>query len=127
VKHPTVYLIAQPSLDREGRAPDTSPLAEHGEVVVLIRAGEYPSNNPQKAVKLLWERLQEYNPETDFLAWAGGDTLAAVLVGMVLMDMGHRGLNWLRYDRPKDPKAPHKRTHIGARYVPIPIAWEDAS
>jgi hypothetical protein len=121
----TVYLIAQPSLDREGRAPDLSSLRAHGELRVVVRSGEYPSSNPQRAMRLVRERMADFNPSTDFVVWAGGDTLAALLVGVVLAEKGCYDVMWLRYDRPRDPNNSHRRTHTGARYVPLVVPLQE--
>lgn len=119
----TVYLIAQPTVARNGSTPDLRPLAEHGEIRVLIAAGEYPTFHPERCRRLIEDRLKHFNPETDFLAWAGGDTLAAVMAGMVLADMADENdwptFRWLRYERGKDAEG--RRTEVGAHYAPIEV------
>lgn len=121
----TVHLIAQPSVSRDRKPPSLDPLYEHGPVEVLIQAGEYPTFNPERCLKLVEDRLRNFDPDRDCLAWAGGDALAAVMAGVVLSDMaaekGWESFTWLRYERPVDGSG--KRTHIGAKYTPIKVPF----
>lgn len=119
----TVYLIAQPSVNRQGELPKLEPLREYGEVRVLCQTGEWPSFNPRRCLNFMRSRLAHFDPARDYLVWAGGDTLAAFLAGIVVGELGARGvehIQWLRYDRPKD-QGTGQRTDVGARYVPITI------
>lgn len=94
-----VYLIAEPTVKRDATRPDLSSLAHYGEVQVCLPSGMYPSVTPDKAFDLLHHRLTAFNPTTDYLAWAGGDTLAAVMTGVVLADLGLDHVRWLRWQR----------------------------
>lgn len=118
----TVYLIAQPTIARNGELPDLTPLAKHGAVKVLVQAGEAPGNNPQMVLDLIEKRLADFDPATDFIAWAGGDTLAAVLTGVILERMELADIPWLRFDRDIDPDT-HRRLKRGS-YTPIRIALD---
>lgn len=100
--------------------PKLELLAEHGEVQVLVRAGDSPTFTPKQTLKHLCERLRAFNPEQDFLVWAGGDTLAAVLVGVALERLGHTNVRWLRYERGRDP-VHGTRTDEGAKYRPVDV------
>lgn len=98
-----VYLIAQPSVSKNRSFPDLSPLAEFGEIKIIIEAGEYPASSPDKALADISQRLANFDAEEDYIAWAGGDTLAALLTGSVLYSMGHRRIRWMRFDRKRLP------------------------
>ncbi len=119
----TVYLIAQPSVSRTGELPKLEPLAKFGQIKVLINPGEDPRFGPPRAIELITKRLKDFNPEEDYLAWAGGDTLAAVLTGVVLADLSlereFSHFNWLRFERGSN--AAGERTVEGGRYVPIVV------
>lgn len=119
---PRVFLIAQPTVARGGRLPDLRPLAEHGAIHVLVPAGDRPTFRPRQTFELISRRLrdQEYDPKVDMLAWAGGDTLAAVLTGIALADLGVEELLWLRYERGRDPRT-GERVEEGSRYTPIQV------
>lgn len=58
---------------------------------------------------MLHERLRHLVPERDFIVWAGGDTLGAVLCGVVLSDLGFERVQWLRFDREASGKTPGQR------------------
>jgi hypothetical protein len=121
----TVYLIAQPTVSNDGRLPKLEPLAKYGTVRVLVNPGEDPRYKPQRALDLIVKRLADFNPADDYLVWAGGDTLAAVLTGIVLADLScnddkpFTSFRWLRWERGKDKWG--KRTDEGGHYVPIRV------
>jgi hypothetical protein len=114
-----VFLIAQPSVSKDGKFPRLELLAEHGEVHVLVAQGDQPSFKPNRTLNDILRQLAElYKPEEDYLVWAGGDTLAAVLLGVALERHGYRNIRWLRIDRPYDP-VQRKRVEEGAKYVAV--------
>ena len=82
-----VFLIAQPTIAKNGHLPDLTPLADYGEVTLVVEVGERP------------DRLKDFDAETDYLVWAGGDTLSAVMAGAILTQLGHRFFRWLRFER----------------------------
>lgn len=94
-----VYLIAEPSVKRDATRPDLSPLAKFGELKVCLPSGHYPVLHPKKTLDILFAKLDAFRPESDYLAWAGGDTLAALLTGVVLAEFGVTRIKWLRYQR----------------------------
>jgi hypothetical protein len=104
---------------------DLSPLYEHGDLKVVLPVGDSPTNHPDQSYCLMEERLATFDPEKDYLVWAAGDVLAAVMVGMILVNMEEPiwKFNWLRYERARLPDG--TRTHEGARYVPVLIDLED--
>jgi hypothetical protein len=121
--HGTVYLIAQPTISRHGRQllQNPAPLTRYGDLKVLVLSGEFPSFNPERVLSLIRERLAKFDPTTDYLVWAGGDTLAAVLAGVALTQLGHTRVQWLRFDRGRDPADPDTRTDHDGRYIPVDI------
>lgn len=119
---PRVFLIAQPSLDRRGRTFNLQPLATFGSVIVLIPNGDAPSNDPRATLGVIAEKLRDnqYEPETDYLVWAGGDTLGAVMVGALVERYGAAKFNWLRFDKKRDPTTGEWDKRTG-RYVSITV------
>lgn len=118
---PVVYLIAQPSIARGGSFPKLEPLAVYGEIRVLVQSGEFPTFNPAPCYEKIRERLRDFDPKVDFLAWAGGDTLSAVLAGLVLAEMGIDDFRWLRYERGRDKEDSRKRVDEGSQYWPVDV------
>lgn len=121
---PTVYLIAQPTVRRQGGAPDLTPLAKFGEVRVLVLSGEYPTYNASQVLEKMDKRLDSFDPHQDFLVWAGGDTLAAFMVGALLAnrfaeDRTITHFTWLRFER--DRRADGSRDNERGEYVPIRV------
>lgn len=68
-------------------------------------------------------RLAHFDPEIDYIAWAGGDALSAMMVGMALVGMEIWCYRWLRYERVR--LANGQRTDEGAYYVPVTIDLSD--
>lgn len=101
-----VFLIAQPSVSREGRVPDISDLYRFGEVRVLLDAREFDNvgtSNSERALEKLLARLDDYRPDDDYIVWVGGDTAIALMVGAALYQLGVNSVRWLRYERPRGP------------------------
>lgn len=117
---PRVFLIAQPTVTREGKMPNLEPLAEHGEIRTLLQAGlDNPWSEPARCMKIINARLLDFNPEEDSIAWAGGDSLALLMVGAVLERYGYNKVRWLRYERTPMPGGGW--SHEGAKYIPTVI------
>jgi hypothetical protein len=70
-----VYLISQPSVARtkDNQPKNMEPLYEHGEVVVLVQAGEHPTFQQKRVMRLIRQRLEHFDPTCDTVAWVGGD------------------------------------------------------
>lgn len=127
VRRPTVYLIAQPTVSRRKKPLNLAPLYDHGDVQVVLPMSDSPTFEPLKCFEVMEDRLSKFDPEIDFLVWAGGDTLSAVMAGMILINMEEPvwRFNWLRYERFRNPDG--SRTDEGAKYVPVVIDLADPS
>lgn len=122
-RKPVVYLIAQPSVSRSKKPIDLGPLYEHGDVQVVLPQGDSPCFTPDKSFAVMEQRLDAFDPDIDFLVWAGGDTLSAVFAGMLLAERDIWSFAWLRYERARTPDG--QRTDDGAKYVPIEVDLRD--
>lgn len=123
-----VYLIAQPSISRKKKPINITPLYEHGEVRLVLPQGDSPTFSPKKCCELMHDRLfpeegQQYDPDIDYLVWAGGDTLAALFAGMLLAELEIWRFKWLRYERARLSNG--DRVDEGAAYVPVTIDLTD--
>lgn len=110
----TVYVICEPSDRRDGTpAYDVSPAAVYGPIKYIIPRGHpSPSRDTSTALATIDEVLMDFDAGSDYILWAGGDPLAAVLVGHVLMD-NVNSYSYLRWE--KNP------TSIGGNYVPVTV------
>lgn len=118
-RRPVVYLIAQPTVSRNKKPLDLSKLYEHGEVQVLCPTGDSPSFTPVRCMDAMESRFAPYDPEVDFLVWAGGDTLAAVMAGMLLAEREVYEFRWLRWERDRE-EGSGRRLETG-KYIPVTI------
>jgi hypothetical protein len=119
-----VYLIEQPKISKRKAPPNLGPLAEHGDTQLVLPAGNFPTFSSRKCFELIERSLfpdvgHVYDPEFDYLVWAGGDTLSAIMVGMLLAEREIFCFKWLRYERKKLEDG--SRTDEGATYVPCVI------
>lgn len=115
-----VYLIAQPSVRRDGYLPDTSALTKHGDVIVLVGAEQTPTKNPDRALELIEHRLENFDHRYDKIAWAGGDTLAAIMTGIIMSELEVPWFWYLKYERNYNPET--KTRGEGGYYTPVKIS-----
>lgn len=115
----TVYLIATPTIDRRGRTPNLEPASRYGDIKAVLDSGDYPTFHPLQALRKIYQKLESFDPAKDHLMWAGGDTLAAVMVGSVLSDYQVEEVNWLRFDR--GWKENGERDNENGLYVPVKV------
>lgn len=115
-----VFLIQEPSIPKHGgKMIDTTPLLWWGKVAVIVQRGASPSYNPPAALATVRARLAEFDPEKDYIAVAGGDSLGVLLVGATLVSLGHSFFHYLRFERTRLPDGTRDPSH-GA-YVPIRV------
>jgi hypothetical protein len=114
--NPRVFLIAEPSVRHNGEFPTLTPLAEYGDIKTVIPSSLYVSRHPDTAMQIIQTKMKDFDPERDYLVWAGGDTLGAVLVGAFLYSHVPEGvkIRWLRWQRNRDKDG--KRTESGGTY-----------
>jgi hypothetical protein len=99
------------------------PLYDHGELRVVLPTGDAPAFRPGECMNTMAARFEHFDPELDFIVWAGGDTLAAVMVGFLLHERGFHVFNWLRYERRRLDDG--SRTDDGAKYYPVKVDLRD--
>jgi hypothetical protein len=118
-RRPVVYLIAQPTVARNKKPLDLAQLYDHGEVQVLCPQGDSPTFKPAACFNVMCDRFKDFDPDVDFLVWAGGDTLSAVMAGMLLVEQGYWYFQWLRFDRDRE-RGSGRRLDTG-KYVPVTV------
>lgn len=122
-RRPVVYLIAQPTVSRRSKPPVLDDLYNHGEVQVLCPMGDSPTYDPRHCLDVMEQRLESFDPDVDFIVWAGGDTLSAVFAGMLLAERGIWEFQWLKYERRRLEDG--SRTDDGAKYIPVRVSLCD--
>lgn len=106
-----VMLVQVPPPTGKGWVPDTSAASSFGRIMVLLQSGDRPSFRPQACIRVLKNKLKDFNAEHDHILWAGGDPVGLFLVGLVISDLGHKDVSWLRYERDpirRDDRSSHK-------------------
>lgn len=113
-----VYLIQEPTIPKHNaKVLDISPLMWWGSVNVLMERTQVASFRPASAYMQIRERLRNFCPAKDFIAVAGGDTLAVMMAGAVLSQYGHTYFYYLRFERTRLPDG--TRDPASGAYVPI--------
>lgn len=103
-------------LQKSRRGFDLSSAEKYGTVITVLGERESPSLAPAPALIKLRQAIREYNPDTDFFLSAGGDPLAALMIGMLLVDEG-KSASWLRWDRNRDFDG--RRDMTAGEYKPV--------
>lgn len=115
---PTVFLVQEPTVPKHnGKVIDLTPLQWHGNVVVLLERGQNASIRPTSAFFQLKERLTSFDPDRDFIAMAGGDSLGFAIASTVLRELGHDHFTYLRFDRTRLPDG--SRDPTSGSYIPV--------
>lgn len=91
----TVYFVQEPSPNK--RQPDLSSAKRFGDIK-FVYDFQYPvSQNPDRAYNHARVVLENFDPDTDFIADCGGDKMALGVVTHVLSDW--TPINFLRWNR----------------------------
>lgn len=113
-----VYLIQEPSVPKHtGRVIDITPLIWWGQVRTLMERSQTASFQSQAAYIQIETRLRDFQPDRDYIAVAGGDSLAVLLAGAAIANLGHEYFFYLRFERTKLPNG--QRDPASGAYVPV--------
>jgi hypothetical protein len=58
---------------------DVSPAKIYGTIEFVLGPGDRTSSNPELSARKLFDALETFEPEHDFVLWAGGDPLSCML------------------------------------------------
>ncbi|MDI3309276.1 MAG: hypothetical protein QJR07_19535 [Acetobacteraceae bacterium] len=122
-----VYLVQEPTVPKRAtsRVIDTTPLLWWGKVRILMERTQVASYRPAQAFIQINERLKNFDPEKDYIAVAGGDSLAVIMVGAILAQLGHSHFRYLRFERSRLPDG--TRDPSSGAYTPIRVPITQAS
>ncbi len=101
---------------------DVSPAAVYGEIRFVLSAGDRTCANPELSIDKLRRALRDFDAHRDFIVWAGGDPLSAIVTGMVLHELGIKKYRYLRYEKNRNTKP--GETAVGF-YSPIEVRLEE--
>ena len=101
---------------------DVSPAAVYGEILFVLSAGDRTCSNPELSADKLYSALKEFDPQEDYIVWAGGDPLSAIMTGMILMDLGVTKFRFLRFEKSRSGKPGQPVTGY---YSPVEVNLEE--
>ncbi len=114
-----VYLVQHPPAMMRNGVPiekDLSSAQRYGKVLHILGPRDQASLAPGPCLFKIKKTLRDFNPETDFLCYAGGDPHTLLLVGFALRDLNIRDARFLRWERERDTEG---RRKPGGFYVPV--------
>lgn len=116
--HPIIFRLQEP-ISRIEQTRDYESCRGYGEMRTILSCRQNPSTEIDLCYRLMIESFSEAQ-EGDFVLWAGGDPMTALIAGIVLSDFDLcTKVKWLRWDRRTDQNG--NRTSFGY-YVPVEIA-----
>jgi hypothetical protein len=98
---------------------DVSPAKIYGTIEFVLGPGDRTSSNPEQSARKLFDALETFEPEHDFVLWAGGDPLSCMLTGAVLAELGILRYKYLRFEKERG-KGGHGEPVTGF-YVPVQV------
>lgn len=93
-----IFCVNEPRPSPHGSIPNYDALREHGPVVFIFTRREWPAKYPEDALRILDQRLLGFRPETDAIAFLGGDPFALLLIGIWAKARKTKSLLWMRYE-----------------------------
>lgn len=97
-----VFVVHDRSAGVDGRPVNLSAALSYGRLVPIFQERDWPGMNSEQGCRQIERRLRTYDPEKDFLLWAGGDPMALVMLGAWLFGNGIDQSRWLRHNRKRD-------------------------
>ncbi len=94
----TVWLIQHPTFVR-----DFTDATKHGKIEVILDQYDAPGKLPVPCLHKIKSKLKDY-AFGDYFLWCGGDPAALMLAGIVMKDLNINDVNWLRWEKIKDPR-----------------------
>jgi len=101
---------------------DVSPAAVYGEIIFVLSAGDRTCSNPELSAEKLTKALKDFNYREDFIVWAGGDPLSAIVTGLVLSNLGMKKFRFLRFEKNRHTKPGQPVTGF---YSPVEVNLEE--
>lgn len=116
---PKVFVIQVPNPGGHRKATyDTTPAEQYGQIHYIFESGFSPSLNPAKAIELVHAAFEAFNPDQDFLVWAGGDPAALMVVGVLAGAYSSSGdVRWLKWENNRDPVT--RQPTGSGHYIPV--------
>lgn len=115
MKDSTVYLLQEPTSEK-----DLSSAAKYGRISPIIYAHEKPMQSIQQTMNRIYNCLEQFDPENDYICFAGGDPIIPFLAGVAMERIGFESVKYLVWNR--DRGLDGSKTGTGF-YIPksIPI------
>ncbi len=101
---------------------DVSPAAIYGSIEFVLGPGDRTSSSPALSVGKLFTALESFDPDKDFVLWAGGDPLSCMLTGAVLSELGILRYKYLRFEKERGKSGPGEP--VQGFYVPVQVDME---
>ena len=97
---------------------DVSPAKIYGEIEYVLGTSDRTSSSPELSARKLFKALDSFEPEHDFILWAGGDPLSCMLTGAVLAELGILRYKYLRFEK---DRSSGRSEPVTGFYVPVQV------
>lgn len=103
----TVFVVNQPRENPKsglGASYDISPALQYGPITFIFSQVDFPSPSEDldAAIAHAWDVLENFDPEADFVVWAGGDPISMLLVAPILFDLAQDNVRYLKFERARN-------------------------
>lgn len=94
---PKVYLLQEPTSEK-----DLSSAAKYGAIFPIIDSKEKVAMNIESVFNLIYDALENYDPDADFICFAGGDPLLEFMAGIIISRLGFTEVTHLVWNRERN-------------------------
>lgn len=96
----TVYVTQQPIPNNKNWVPNLSPALQYGKLAYVFDGGQQIFSNPNVEIVRAKSRLEDFDPDRDFLLWPNsGDPAALWVCQHALAGMGLPYISYLYWER----------------------------
>lgn len=116
-----VFIIQEPKARKDtGWLPDFTTAEEYGRIVNIFKGSQHPSYmHVNELHNHLDSVLRDFDPQRDYILWAGGDAASIVHVSAYLAKR-HNSVQMLRWDNRRN----EQKQRIGGFYKPVTLTFE---
>lgn len=97
-----VYIVQEPPVShRDGVqiSKDLTSAQRYGIIKCILTQQEIASRAPGPYYNKMLRELQDFNPDRDYICFAGGDPVALSLAVLALRNLNFREVKFLRWER----------------------------
>jgi len=115
-----VHVVQSPRQSQSDFSYDLSPALPYGVISTIFAIDFQPSHNIERALEILDEALEDFDPDKDYFVWIGGDPAGLVLLTSWLSSHDIESVQFLRWDKDRNRNNAGKGYYLPYR-LPIKL------